>query len=445
MTFPKKFTRLALAQALAVISLAACGGGGGGAGSETSTAGVNSAAAAEGALNVGTGSWEPVANEYDEFTVDGTQLVRLGEGSRWIEKTVTGNGVCRTDFFGDDPAIGVIKTCQVYVPNGGTTAVSPAPAPARSGTPAPAPAPAARTGTTSSLGVLPANPRLNAGVGTDQLGSTSEQAQPSADGTGDFRTRCLPSHFSFDNPVAYPGQPGAAPMQLDFGNTGANANSSAQSLSGSGNSTCRGGTVNRSSYAVPALIDTGTNLPVVPDESDFYYKSGYLGVTPSSIQLMPPGLRMLAGNANNSADNGFSSPYTWVCHNSGINRGQTIPTCPIGDQLELSIAFPQCWDGVNLDSADHRSHMAYATGHGCPASHPIALAEVSFHILYPVTDRQGYWRLSSDTYSGPAGYSAHASWFNGWQQDVSDSWSRNCVAAGRDCHSHLLGDGRTIQ
>ena len=26
--------------------------------------------------------------------------------------------------------------------------------------------------------------------------------------------------------------------------------------------------------------------------------------------------------------------------------------------------FPQCWDGVNLDAPDHKSHMAYGWGQG---------------------------------------------------------------------------------
>ena len=28
-------------------------------------------------------------------------------------------------------------------------------------------------------------------------------------------------------------------------------------------------------------------------------------------------------------------------------------------ELEMSMKMPNCWDGVNLDSADHRSHVAY--------------------------------------------------------------------------------------
>jgi hypothetical protein len=37
----------------------------------------------------------------------------------------------------------------------------------------------------------------------------------------------------------------------------------------------------------------------------------------------------------------------------------SIPTCPGSSYLSAKITFPGCWDGKNLDSPDHRSHMAY--------------------------------------------------------------------------------------
>jgi len=42
------------------------------------------------------------------------------------------------------------------------------------------------------------------------------------------------------------------------------------------------------------------------------------------------------------------------------------------------------------------------------------------------------------------GYSAHADWFEGWRDDVKESFVRNCVNASRDCHAHLTGDGREM-
>jgi hypothetical protein len=62
---------------------------------------------------VPSGTWTTIANEFDIFSVTGTQTVRFGAGSSWLEKTFAGVGVCARDFFGGDPADGVVKVCQV--------------------------------------------------------------------------------------------------------------------------------------------------------------------------------------------------------------------------------------------------------------------------------------------------------------------------------------------
>jgi hypothetical protein len=38
----------------------------------------------------------------------------------------------------------------------------------------------------------------------------------------------------------------------------------------------------------------------------------------------------------------------------------------------------------------------------------------------------------------------HGDWFNGWKKDIMDAWVKGCNQASRDCHAHLLGDGRMI-
>jgi hypothetical protein len=74
--------------------------------------------------------WVKVADEKKSFTVSGTKTVRYGAGSRWVQKQVTGTGYCGNWFFGQDPANGVAKSCEVQVVT--TTPATPAP-----GTPAP--------------------------------------------------------------------------------------------------------------------------------------------------------------------------------------------------------------------------------------------------------------------------------------------------------------------
>lgn len=289
-------------------------------------------------------------------------------------------------------------------------------------------------------------PPATAGSAVDRV-MTATEAVRGSDGTGNFRTVCDYSHMAFDDPIVFPGQPGRSHLHTFFGNTAVTGNSTAASIANTGNSTCRGGLVNRSAYWVPAMIDTRDGTPVRPTESHFYYKTGYRGVTPQSVQSVPLGFRMIAGDTKNASPSG---QFSYSCHGANPSlEGKGIPNCPVGSELWQAIYFPQCWDGVNLDSPDHKSHVAYPIeGRGCPSSHPVALPEITFNIVYPVTQANSTrnWRLASDNYSTslPGGYSAHGDWFNGWRQDVMDLFVQNCDRAAVDCGSGLLGDGRAL-
>jgi hypothetical protein len=262
----------------------------------------------------------------------------------------------------------------------------------------------------------------------------------------------------------FPGQPGKSHLHLFFGNTGVDANSTAASLFSSGNSTCRGGTINRSSYWVPALIDTRTGVPLAPlFESNFYYKTG-TAVAPSALAELPVGLRMIAGDAKGTPANPSTGAlYSCVWPTGNSNWSNSIQRdCPGGSGawLIVGVDFPQCWDGVNLDSPDHKSHMAQPVGGGpdgrdfannhmvCPATHPVALPAIAYQILYavPKTGDTAFWRLASDNYdaSQPAGFSGHGDYFMAWKPEIVKTWTQRCDREQKDCHSHLLGDGRAM-
>ncbi|MET0332818.1 MAG: glycosyl hydrolase [Rhizobacter sp.] len=78
-----------------------------------------------------TATWVKVANEWETFTASGTQVIRYGANSSWVQRTVSGTVPCKNDFFGGDPLVGVVKRCERL-----TQASAPAPAPS----PNPAPA-----------------------------------------------------------------------------------------------------------------------------------------------------------------------------------------------------------------------------------------------------------------------------------------------------------------
>jgi hypothetical protein len=400
--------------------------------------------------------------------VSGTQTVRYGSAGRWISKSVTGGGQCTDAFFGNKQALGVSMQCELV-----GDALSGTPVIAADPTPAPTISTTSTTTTQTTSTLTPivsltttttiaSGPTIDmakiplgsAGASTENVAPTTEQA-PLSDG-GAFRTVCAFSHMSTDDPIVFPGKPGAAHLHTFFGNTGTNAASTATSIATTGNSTCRGGTVNRSSYWVPTLIDTKDGRPIAPDSLGVYYKQSAMLTVASAIQPMPAGLRMISGDA---AATKAGSDYRFKCiggpNNSNDNYGPSIPNCDAGAAVWAEVFFPMCWDGKNLDSPDHKSHMSYPTQlqqapftWSCPATHPVELPQVTFNVIYTVPEKDAArrWRLSSDNYDStlPGGYSSHGDWFNGWKPEISQAWAKNCTAASKDCHAHLLGDGRAI-
>lgn len=274
----------------------------------------------------------------------------------------------------------------------------------------------------------------------------------SGDGTGSFRVMCGFSHMAYDDPIVAPGRPGASHLHSFFGNTALDANTTADNIRSIGNGTCGGGMLNRSGYWVPSMIDTTTGRPVAPHSLTVYYKSGYGGVAASEITVPPAGLRMIAGVSTALAPVGeapWDREVSWSCADGTATGTPLTPgmqQCAAGQLLRMEIKFPQCWDGVNIDSANHKSHMSHTVEGGCPSSHPVAIPAITFSAFW-TTPPEGTtsWRLSSDMYSGGVGgYSGHGDWFNGWDEATIRAWALNCVQAGKDCLVGNLGDGREL-
>lgn len=294
---------------------------------------------------------------------------------------------------------------------------------------------------------------------------SDEEVGEREDGTGAFRTNCLESHDSFDDPLVYPGQPNAAHHHIFFGNPTVDAFTTVDSLFDARETTCDGGTLNRSAYWIPALFDAqGERIEYV--EPLFYYKTGY-HVPAESIVAPPEGLRMIAGEAMAESPqsttvvkfrcSSWESEQEWFDPGDPLDHVSSLPDCPVDDILEIRIVFPQCWDGENLDSPDHQSHMAYPSravppvaGTGaCPSTHPVAIPEISYNFAVYVTPETGppsAWRFSSDhDQSRPAGTSAHADWMNGWEPEIMEAIVQNCLKPAKECMVGLLGDGTRLE
>lgn len=259
--------------------------------------------------------------------------------------------------------------------------------------------------------------------------------------TGNFRTLCRASHLAYDDPIVNPGT-ASAHLHLFFGNTAVNRNSTYESLRTTGDSTCEGGPINRTGYWMPAVFD-GQGRVVPPDGIIVYYKATASGGTLAqqqtairSTQPLPNGLRMVAG-----APGGH---FNWRCEN-GSGLGSTIPnSCPGSEDLYATVSFPDCWNGRDLDSPDHRSHMAYRSYvngiESCPASHPVRIPSISETFWWGDASDVGGWSLSSDM-GAVDGSSFHADWFGAWDNPTMDRWFVNCLIGMEHSNNGYLCDG----
>jgi hypothetical protein len=307
----------------------------------------------------------------------------------------------------------------------------------------------ATTGSTSTMTMPMNHLDLTSFNAQGYQGLTTEKIVPApfdiyyTDGVGAFRSQCEFSHMNYDDPIVHPGDPGVSHLHTYFGNASTDASTTEGSLRAPGTfGTCAGGSANLSGYWVPTLLDAN-GVPQVPTRNMVYYKSGYGGIAPADIQEFPVGLRMVAGDAKSSATQEHAY---WGCAENYIGHIGSIPTnCPAGTtELEMTVEFPQCWNGKDLDSPDHKSHMAYPVDGHCPADHPVPIPAISFNVRWKIPP-QGVsgLHLSSDTYDTktmPGGFSAHGDWWDGWDHTIVKQWMKNCVNAGLDCRGGLISD-----
>lgn len=244
---------------------------------------------------------------------------------------------------------------------------------------------------------------------------------------------CQYSHSLPDDPIVSPGQPGASHLHDFVGATTANANSTANSLL-AGGTTCLM-PADKSAYWVPALYRNGTRiLPAATGKHALFYyrrKGAPTGVT---VQPFPLGLKMIVGNANATSPSEnplLGSRIIWKCGpGSGTDLPQPPTQCNSGVMV-VSLQFPSCWDGKNLDSADHRSHMSYPNGNSCPASHPVVLPRIESFFRYQV----GTAPIGTITLASGGWWTIHADFFNSWQAADLQKLVDNCLNAPniKDC------------
>lgn len=193
---------------------------------------------------------------------------------------------------------------------------------------------------------------------------------------GTFTTRCGVNEnklYNSDNVIVAPGVDNGAHHTHDYvGNQANDAFADNQDFA-NGETTCRN-QGDKSSYYWPVLrLQDGT------EEFDAGQQGGgaegntgriltasqvtldYVGNARGKVVAMPKFLRIITGDAKAFTNGTANANAAWSC--TGFENRQLTdqyPICPEGSRLVRTSKFQSCWDGRNVDSANHRTHVAYA-------------------------------------------------------------------------------------
>ena len=173
------------------------------------------------------------------------------------------------------------------------------------------------------------------------------------------------------------------------------------------------------------------------------------------IKAFPKGFRMIAGNSNKRTfygpipdppmsewqdsdltqqslmekATGFNCLHYAYSPNEGsleyhYLRNKTFLDSNCTDGVRAELMFPSCWNGVDLDSANHSTHVAYPSEikYGqCPDGYPVKLPILFYEIIYTTDMFNGTDGQFVFANGDPIGYGYHGDFLCAWEDGVLQS------------------------
>ncbi|KAL4783886.1 hypothetical protein BJX76DRAFT_357558 [Aspergillus varians] len=254
--------------------------------------------------------------------------------------------------------------------------------------------------------------------------------------TDEFSFSCLPLTIQLSDPIVSPGKE-SSHTHVITGGTAFQRTMDMQTAPDASETTCEVA-IDRSNYWVPALYhmtqDNSFEMVEYEWSAVYYlnrvcdYAAGAQTCKDGSYPLAPPaGLRILAGDPTLQTYNDSEFAQRAISHmclmeDGSSNETKHLPQQPC-EKLRSQVFFPSCWDGENLDSPNHKSHMAYpAIGEYnkgvCPESHPVAIFSIFVEFIFNTKEFPDYQNWVYAT-GDQTGYSLHGDFINGWTDQAA--------------------------
>ncbi|EKX62447.1 DUF1996 domain-containing protein [Streptomyces ipomoeae] len=273
--------------------------------------------------------------------------------------------------------------------------------------------------------------------------------------TGTFTTSCGTNeneNRNSDNVIVAPGVSNGAQHQHDYvGNQSNNAFASDQDLANA-QTTCQN-QGDKSSYFWPVIrLQDGTNdidanAPgggqdgnvgriVEPSQAELKF----VGNKKGDVVAMPQALRIITGDAK-SFVNGLGNANTnWSC--TGFeDRVVTdkYPICPQGSSVVRTSFFQSCWDGQNIDSANHRTHVDFVEADGSCSNGFQAIPQLQVRLVYDIPapsiqngQLQNAYAIDSFPDQLHKAITDHNDFINFFDQNTMNQMVQ-CINSGQDC------------
>ncbi|GGW97627.1 membrane protein [Streptomyces malachitofuscus] len=293
--------------------------------------------------------------------------------------------------------------------------------------------------------------------------NVSEPEQSANASRGTFVSDCGVNEnglFNSDNVIAAPGVSNGAHHFHDYiGNQATNAFSSDEELAQAQTTCVDQG--DRSAYYWPVLrLQNGTeeqdaNSPgggiegnvgeiVTPKEVTLTF----VGNPQGEVTAMPRLLRIITGDAKSFVNGPANANASWSC--TGFEDRQLTdkyPLCPEGSDVVRSFDFQSCWDGRNIDSANHRTHMAFVDEAGnCPSGFkpvPQLVQRIVYDVDAPSLEDGGrttpLFAVDSFPEQLHKPITDHGDFINVFDEDLMNEMV-DCINEGRTCGAGA-GDG----
>ncbi|WP_345981960.1 DUF1996 domain-containing protein [Streptomyces sp. DSS69] len=264
---------------------------------------------------------------------------------------------------------------------------------------------------------------------------------------GTFTTDCGRNEngkFNPDNVIVAPGVSNGAHHMHDYIGNQANDAFAGDDDLANGATTCRN-QGDRSTYYWPVLrLQNGQNAPDVNEDGGGKDQNvgeirtpsqvtlKFVGSPVSRVTAMPRFLRIITGDAKAFTNGDANANASWSC--TGFENRQLkdkYPICPEGSQVVRTFAFQNCWDGQNTDSANHRTHVAFAQPDGrCPSGFR-AVPQLVQRIVYDVPPGPGF-AVDSFPEQLHKPITDHGDFINVFDKQLMKKMVR-CINDGRRC------------